>query len=163
MKDLYSKIKNVGKGAFLIGSLCTSIGLTSCSSGVDRPIYSTEINGKKVTVYDVNDGIFTNRGVLNGTKFVISDESGNIEKILYDDKTGKLGDEGYDYVEIHLEDGKTIKYTINYYINEEGQRINFNSDIGNELESITKTKFEEYNKLYQEIKEKISESLKEVL
>ena len=160
VKNMYKNAKkHLGKMAFIPLAV---LNLSGCVELIERPIYSGEINEKKVVVYDVKNS-FWNPRLINGTKIVVSDKAGNIEKILYDDNTGKLGDEAFDYVRIYQKDNKDIKYTPNYYINEKGQKIKFNSDIGKELKSIINGKFEEYDKEYQKIKTKISKSIEKKL
>lgn len=161
VKHMYKNVKkHLGK-IVLIPFMAGII--SGCGNPIDRQIYSGEINGKKVVIYDVKESTLLGPRKIRGTKIVVSDKSGKMEKILYDDKSGQLGDEYQDYVEIYQKDGEKIKYAPNYYVNEKGQTIKFNSDIGKELKSIIKNKFKDYDKEYQELKTEISKSIEETL
>jgi len=158
LKNMYENTKkHLGKIVlipFIVGII------SGCGGQVEKQIYSGEIKGKKIAVYNI-DG----KGFLkyDGTKIVISDKSGNMEKILYDHETGVLGDEYYDYFKIYQKDGKFKTYSINYYINEEGQKISFDSDMSKEIKSLILDKFKDYDKEYQEIKQNVLKSIKERL
>jgi len=137
------------------------LGLSGCSSKpVENWIGSTYIDEKRVVVYDVHPGYnFFSPGGINynsfspgGTKLVFLDNSGDTTKILYDDGNGRLGDGSNDYIQIYFKDGKIVKYNANYYVNEKGQKIFYDSDVGREIGRAVKSKFEENDRLYQEVK-----------
>lgn len=142
-------------GALLLSA--ASLASEGCGVDIPVPIYKGQIDGKNFTVYQVRDSIW---GTTEHTRVAIEDATGRIEKVLGEGGSGQIGDGKTDFVELHLANGKKIRYTIRDYTNEDGQTIPYMSDAGRIVKKVAMEKLKENDELYQRIRQVVEQNMK---
>jgi hypothetical protein len=141
-----------------IPKLITAISLATILAGCGiqtSQVTSKEHKGRRVDIYDVQRGVM-NFPAINGTLMEVY--NGNrLEAVLYDNGSGKLGDEEEDYIQA-FERGELVQWSPEAYINAEGKRIDYNSAIGKRWKLKVGPIFDKGNEFFQGVLYSIPET-----